>query len=192
MTARAHEFDRMIRELHESQKKTDEEIKFLARKTDREIENVNKLVAGISDGWGRLTESLAIASAGEAFRQVGLEIVETSPRVWRRRDGEEMELDLLATAKKGRKHITLVVESKSTLRVKDIDAVLDDMRKFFIFFPEYRRRELIGAICYMSADKGVRVYAERRGLYLLSWSGDVMVLKNSEGFRPRMWRAPSR
>jgi len=186
----------MIRELHESHRKTDEEIKSLARKTDeqlrktdREIEKVNKLVAGVTDGWGRLTESLAIASVGEAFRQVGLEVVETSPRVWRRRDGEEMDLDLLATAKKGRKYITLMVESKSTLRVKDVDALIGEIERFFKFFPEYRRRELIGAICYMSADKGVRVYAERKGFYLLSFSGEVMVLKNTEGFHPRLWKS---
>ncbi|MEW5766724.1 MAG: hypothetical protein AB1797_03735 [bacterium] len=182
--------DEQLRKTDEQLRKTDEEIKAMARKTDEEIRKVNKSVAGISDGFGRMTEGFAIASIEEVFKGLGIYINRTFPRARSRKNGGELELDLLGLAESevDKKELAIVVEVKTYLRTEDVNNFIEDIPRFYDFFEEYRSRELIGVIAFMNYATGAKEYAEKNGFYLLFCSEDLMKLSNKEGFKPKLWR----
>jgi len=194
---RMREIQETHRKFLEEQKKTDaeirkthEQIKILSQKTDAEIYKVSKLVAGISDGFGRMTEGFALASIEEVFKGLGIYIYRTLPRAKSRKNGKEVEFDLvnLAKRKEDKKELVLLTEVKTYLRIKDVDGFKQNISKFYEFFEEYRARELIGIIAFMNYVKGAKEYAEKNGFYLLFCSEDLMKLSNTEGFKPKLWR----
>lgn len=60
-----------------------------AKKTDEEIRKVNKMVAGINDGFSRMTEGFAIASIEEIFKKQKMYIDITFSRTKKRKKGKE-------------------------------------------------------------------------------------------------------
>ncbi|MBU1487933.1 hypothetical protein KKH56_07805 [bacterium] len=197
MEERVDEIDRRIEALLRSQektdeqmRKTDEEMRAMWSKTDEEIRKTNKSVAGISDGFARMSEGFAIASIEEVFNGLGIYINTTLPRARRRRNGRELELDLLNLARNeddGRELVVLA-EVKTYLKAEDVNDFIGDIRRFYDFFEEYRARELIGAIAFMNYAGGAKEYAEKKGFYLLNVSQDIMKLANKEGFEPKLFR----
>ncbi|MEW6619155.1 MAG: hypothetical protein AB1422_07415, partial [bacterium] len=157
------------------------------KRTDAEIRKVNKSVAGISDGFGRMTEGFALASIEEVFKKLGIHINKTLPRVRSRRNGDHLEIDLLNVAKSDKKEMVIIVEVKSYLRTEDVNDFLNDISKFYDFFEEYRDKEIIGVIAFMNYATGAKEYAEKRGFYLLFCSEDLMKMVNKKGFTPQVW-----
>ncbi|MEW6481535.1 MAG: hypothetical protein AB1397_00760 [bacterium] len=180
--------DEQQRKTDEQLKRTDEELRAMFKKTDEEFEKTRKLVKGISDGWGRLTEGYAIASIGKIFNAIGIPIEGTSVRVRKKKGEEELEIDLINLARRNGKKIIIPVEVKTYLKVDDVNDFLKDINNFYEFFEEYKDFDLIGALAFMNPSAGAKKYAERKGIYLLSLSEDTMTLANKEGFKPKVWR----
>ncbi|HID26698.1 MAG TPA: DUF3782 domain-containing protein [Methanosarcinales archaeon] len=176
--------DEEIKKLTESQKKTDEQLK----KTDKQIKNLGKEIGKFTDGWGRFVEGIVAPSIPKLFFELGFVISETHHRAKSRKDGMEMEIDLLALGKQKNKEFVLVAEVKSTLKVGDVQEFIEELDHFFEFFEGYRGKELIGIVCGVSLVKGVEKYAEREGLFVLSPSGDSMKILNKKDFKPKIWR----
>ena len=65
---------------------------------------------------------------------------------------------------------------------------MERLEKFYKFFDEYKDYRLIGVISGMKLSKGVVRYAEGRGLYVLTPSGNAVKLANKPKFKPRIWR----
>jgi len=189
-----NDIDIRIEKLLRAQEKTDEQMRKTderQKKTDEEIKKVNKLVAGVTDGWGRMTESLALASIEEILYREGFKELKMFPRPKSLKDGLIMELDLLVAALKGKERVVIVVEDKTRLRVKDVRDLEENIRRLPDFFEDYADRGIIGALCYLSGEKEAQRYAQRRGFFLISFSGDVMELKNLKGFVPKIFRMPA-
>jgi len=169
--------------------KTDEEFKKRDEKRDEELEKIKKAIRGITDGWGRLTEGIAIECVEKAFSKIDISIIRTSPRVKSSLNGRNMELDLLSLAndKRLNKKLVLIVECKTYLRVSDIKEMIEEVGEFYDFFPEYKDRELIVGVAFMHAEGRAKQKAEQQGLYLLAMDEETMVLKNSANFRPMRW-----
>lgn len=65
----------------------------------------------------------------------GITVSQTLQRLEAHRGGEEMEIDLLLVDGE----TIVVVDVKSTLRVKDVRDLLNDLKRFMEFFPQYLR-----------------------------------------------------
>lgn len=130
-------------------------------------------MVGISDGFGRMTKGFTIAFIEEAFKSLRININKTFPRARSRRNGNELEIDLLNLVKNGREELVIVVEMKTYLRTEDINDFLSDISKFYDFFEEYKDRKLIGVIAFMNYASGAKEYAEKNGFYC---SEDLMSL----------------
>lgn len=95
----------------------------------------------------------------------------------------EIEIDIL-----GLNHeYALLVETKSTLSIDDINEVLEDLAKFKAFFPEYQDKKIIGAVAGIEITGKADRYAYQKGLYVLGESDDNVVIKNDAKFRPKVW-----
>lgn len=186
--------DEQQKKTEEMLKKTDEEITKLTRKTDAEItkllrtqENINKQVANITDSWGKFVEGFIEPSIPELFSRYGIKDTSIFPRAKSHKNGEELEVDILAVSKK-EDNIVIAVEAKTTLGIRDVNDCISDLNKFFDFFDVYSGRKLIGVVCGIRLPGGVAKYAEKKGLYIMRPSGENMTILNRKGFRPKIWK----
>ncbi len=159
-----------IGELSESQKKTDEQI------------------GRLTDGWGKFVEGLVTTSVPKLMAEFGIEILGTYQRARKRLNGREMEIDVLCVGRRKKKRVVIAAEVKSELNVWDVKRYLNSLDQFFLFFDEYRGRDLIGAVCGIRLSRGIQEFAEKQGLYVLAPSGETMIILNKPGFKPRIWR----
>jgi len=149
------------------------------RKTD---EQLRKLEGLFGNQWGKMLEALVRPGALGLFQERGIQVHYTYPRVKVQRNGESREFDLLLE----NTDEVVVVEVKSTLRVEDVDDFLDDLDHFLDYFPRYKDYHIYGAVAGLDIAEEADRYAYKRGLFVLSVSGDGLVtILNSEAFRPR-------
>jgi hypothetical protein len=80
-----------------------------------------------------------------------------------------------------------MVEVKSSLRVDDVKELLEDLRRFRHFFPEYADHQLHGAVAGMRIEEGADRFAYRQGLFVLAQTGDSMRILNDAAFEPKSW-----
>jgi len=174
------ETDRCLNERFEATKR---EIKALSAQT-RAAEKL------FTSQWGRLLEALVEPWVVELFQARGIAVNRSLERPRIRRGGEEMEIDLLLVDGDA----LVVVEVKTTLRVDDARAVLEDLKKFPNFFPEYRDYRLFGAVAALATNESADRYAYRQGLFVLTLGREGLVtLRNDDAFRPKDFAAaPSR
>ncbi len=173
---RIAETDRRLDERFEA---TEREIEALSAQT-RAAENL------FTSHWGRLLEALVKPGVVKLFQARGIAVNRSLERPRIRRGGEEMEIDLLLV----NGDALVVVEVKSTLRVKEVHAVLGDLKKFPNFFPEYRGYRLFGAVAALGVDESADRYAYRQGLFVLTLGREGLVtLRNDDAFRPKDFAA---
>jgi len=167
-------------ELHELyEKKTDEQMKITGKK-------VGELTDG--HGWGKFVEGTVAPCIPKLFRKVGIDIGITAQNVEKTKDGGETEIDVLCTGKSKKEDIVIAVEVKTTLDESKVDRWVERLEKFYKFFDEYKDYRLIGVISGMKLSKGVVRYAEGKGLYVLTPSGNAVKLANKPKFKPRIWK----
>ena len=85
-------------------------------------------------------------------------------------DGRTWEIDILAAD--GTE--VVVVEVKTTLKVRDVDHFLQTLCHFHRLMPEYGDKLAYGAAAYLKADEGSAVYAEEQGLFVIRATGSSM------------------
>jgi hypothetical protein len=168
---------------------------------DSKFKDLRELFTG---QWGKLVEALVEPSVLRLFQERGIQVIDTAQRLKTKRNGEQMEIDILATNKdmfvrcthpddsetqilsgraQGTKHSVIVVEVKTTLKVEDVnDFIIEKLSRFFEFFPKYKGMTLYGAVA------GIRIeeesdkyadpsqYAQDKGLFVLTLSGEGMVV----------------
>jgi hypothetical protein len=149
------------------------------RKTDEQLRRLEGL---FGNQWGKMLEALVRPGALGLFQERGIQVRYTYPRVKVQRNGESREFDLLLEDTDE----VVVVEVKSTLRVEDVNDFLDDLDHFLDYFPRYKDYHIYGAVAGLDIIEEADRYAYKRGLFVLSVSGDGLVsILNNEAFLPR-------
>ncbi len=77
-----------IKELRESQKKTDEQLK--------------KMIGELTDGWRKFVEGLVEPSVREVFKEVGIEVRETFQRPTASINGRNLEIDIVGIGREAK------------------------------------------------------------------------------------------
>ncbi len=173
------ETDRRMRE-------TDREIQLTARQmreTDRKLQETTKNVDSLTGKWGKFVEGLVAPAAERLFRERGIRVDRVYQRARARKNGEGMEIDVLAV---DGEHAVLI-EVKSTLGIEDIQEHIERMERFKTFFPEYADRKAVGAVAAIVIDEGVDRYAYKNGLFVIAQSGETVRVINDEKFVPKEW-----
>jgi len=160
-----------------------EEIWEILRETDRKIQEVSKQISDLTGSWGKFVEAMVEPGVVRLFGERGIEIEGTHQRVKKRRDGDEMEIDILGINKEW----VIAVEVKTMLKVEDVVEHEERLGKFRKFFPEYADRKLIGAVAGMRMEESADRYAYRRGFFVLAQTGETVKILNDEKFQPKVW-----
>ena len=176
MQQRAQETDRrMLERAQETDRRMQE--------TDRQIQEVNRQLGRLGGQWGLFVENLVAPSCERLFTERGIPVHMVSRRVLKRKDGDTLEIDVLVV---NLGHVVMV-EVKSSLRVDDVKELLEDLRRFRHFFPEYADHQLHGAVAGMRIEEGADRFAYRQGLFVLAQTGESMRILNDAAFEPKSW-----
>ena len=181
----------ILREVSESQKETgrrmqetDRLLKRQGRETDRRLRKLDDLFNG---QWGKLMEALVEGDLVKLLRQRGIEVHRTSSNYKAEYGGRRWEIDLVAVNASE----TVLVEVKTTLKVRHVDHFLETLRNCQAVMPEVAGRRVYGAVAYLKADEASAQYAEGRGLYVIRATGSSASITNADTFRPRTFGRPA-
>ena len=156
---RQKEADRRQKEADRRQKEMERMFQESKKEADHRHREMNKLFEG---QWGKLMESLVEGDLVELLRGKGIEVDMTLQNLKKKKNGEEWELDIVAINGKE----VVVVEVKTTMKVKDVDRFVNRTLENFIekIFPEYKDKTVYGAMAYLREDEHSAKHAQRPGV----------------------------
>ena len=176
------ETDKRFKDLEKRFKETDKRFKETDkrfRQTDRNLTRLERLFTG---QWGKLMESLFEAGITKLFQERGIEVWNVAQRVRSELDGKGMEIDLLLSGKGD----VVLVEVKTTLKVQDVREFLKDIRRFTVFFPQYKGFHLYGAVACLKAEEESDRFSYRQGLFVLKVGKEgLCTIANDPSFKPK-------
>jgi hypothetical protein len=197
MATTADDVWRILGELAEAQKETEALLKHQAqesdrrfqendrrfRETDRQIRQVNRQIGDLGNRLGEFVEWQVRPAAIRLFQSRGIAVQELASDVTLQRDGEGLEIDLLAIDTT----VAVLIEVKSKLSQSDVDDHLERLGKFKRLMPRYQDVQAMGAIAAMVVPPDIARYAYRQGLFVIAQTGDDMAILNDANFSPKIW-----
>ena len=166
-----------FRELRERSEETDKQIK----ETDKIVKNYIKMN---ESRWGRFVESLVAPSVLDLFNKCGIKVNHTSRNhIVEDDNGRKIfEVDILMV----NTDTIVLIEVKTTLTVDDvkvhINRRLNNVKKYF---SHYHDCKVYGGVAYINIDSEADIYAMKKGLFVLSLTGDNLIeIKNEKEFVP--------
>lgn len=170
-----------IKELKNSQVKTDEQL----NKTDRQIKMLGRQIGGLGDKFGGFAEGMAFPSMKKILEeQFKMSVISTNVRS--RRNGKEMELDVLAYSNTNVNEV-YIVEVKSHLREKGLEQILKDLNNFYEFFPVHRGKKLYGILAAVDSPVNLEQEVIKKGIYLAKIHDETFDIQVPEGFTPESY-----
>ena len=183
----------LIKDLFISQKETDRKFQDTDRKfqdtdrkfqdTSREIKVVNESIGRLGNRLGDFVEEMVRPAAVRLFREQGIDVHEVHRGVEASRDGDGIEIDLLVVNTTD----VVAVECKSSLSIDDVNQHLTNLNKLKKMLPTYTEKKVMGAVAAMVLPDNVARYAYRKGLFVISQSGDHLLIRNDAKFKPQIW-----
>ena len=177
----------LMRELRESQKKTEELIRESQRKTDEQFrktdEKIEKIWTQLGDMGlvqGQIAEDLFYRNVQYLF---GKRDMEFSSVIRNMKKKGIAEYDIVAI----NRDKILVVEVKNKMERRMVDNFISKrIPKFREVFPEYRDYNIIDGVGSLVMKDDVSRYAEKQGLYVLTQKDDGgAALINPKNFRAK-------
>ncbi len=178
----------IFEELKERMEEIDRQIREISgqiRESDRKLDKHFGIVRDPGRNLGNLLEFLMKPSVAEQFRKRGINLTGSCQRIERQMVGETMEIDMLLE----NRDVVIVVEIRTTLFVSGVDEHIEKhLEPFKRFFPRYQDKKVYGAIAYIHLEEDADRYAERKGLFVLTFSSDDGVtIQNGDEFVPSEW-----
>nr|VFK65742.1 MAG: Protein of unknown function DUF91 [Candidatus Kentron sp. UNK]VFK71547.1 MAG: Protein of unknown function DUF91 [Candidatus Kentron sp. UNK] len=178
---RSEEAARRSEELDRRFEKTERMID----KQSRQIKEQGRQIGGIGDKFGYFTEGLALPSMERILiERFGMTSI--MPRVRNRKNGEEIEIDVLATAN-DEINLAMVVEVKSRVRMDAIEQLRKLIERFRDLYPEHRNKEVMGILTGIDWDWGVADKAREAGLLTASIRDEMFRLTVPQDFEAQRW-----
>jgi hypothetical protein len=180
-----------VRELRAAQRETDRQIKETDRHLKENLRELSTQIGGLGNKFGRFAEGLAFPSMEKILRQrFGLETI--ALRVKRKRkQGDELELDVLAYSNSEQKEV-LVIKIKSHLQQRELTQILKTLTQFSEFFPEHQDKKLYGMVVAVDASKEIQQKIIEEGLYLALTHDEQFDLQMPHNFQPRCFCQPNK
>ncbi|MDR3200753.1 MAG: hypothetical protein LBT68_04780 [Spirochaetales bacterium] len=178
------EFSSETRKAIEDTRRNIGELSISHRETEKAIKETQRNIGGLNNTMGSLVEHVMTPGLPRKFKPFGFTFDRVTTVKWA--DGEGniyTEIDgLLENGDQA-----MVVEVKTTLRRKDIDEHLERMERVRKYADAHGdKREFLGAIATMIANRQTKEYALSKGFFIIEPSGeDVRVIKPSSD--PRVW-----
>jgi predicted RNase H-like nuclease (RuvC/YqgF family) len=187
----SEENERGFRELREIIAKTSERVDKTSEevaKTSEEIRKLKTEISRLTGSRGEFVEGMIEPSAIKFMEGKGFKVIGVYPEAKVSRNGMNAEYDLYLVCEKPNKNnkkekVILLVSAKTKVSSRDVDELLEDMRKFFFFLEEYKGYKLMGAIAGIRFGRGDDIYALRSGLIVMKPAGEVMKIQEPKKIR---------
>ncbi len=131
--------------------------------------------------WGKLIESLVEGDLVKLLNEKGIDIDSTLTNMKGEYKGQNWELDIVAI--NGQE--VVLVEVKTTLKVKDVKRFIKKLNIFTAWRPEYKGKKIYGAVAYLRAAESSAQHAEKQGLFVIRATGNSASVINKESFKPK-------
>ena len=177
------ETDRRFQETDRRFQETERLLKEQSERTDQKIREVNKRMGELGNRLGGFIEEMVRPAAVRLFRDRGIEVHEVHRDITAERGGEAIQIDLLVVNDTD----TVAIECKSHLSLDDVNEHLERMEKLKRLLPKYAGSRVLGAVAAMVIPDNVAKYAYRQGLYVIAQTGDHLIIRNDDKFRPKTW-----
>ena len=184
---------KLFKETAESFKETDERFKETDRRfketdkkfkeTDRFLKEVSASVGKLGNRLGEFIEDAVRPAAVRLFQGRGIIVHEVQQNVSVQRGEEGLEIDLMVVNDSE----AVAVECKSNLKIDDVNEHLERLGKLKRLLPRYANFRVMGAVAAMVIPDNVARYAASKGLFVIGQSGEDMVIRNDEDFKPAVW-----
>ena len=143
----------------------DEMLEFKRRQEEENIRK-NKEWSALAKKMGTIVEDLiAPALRPTLCKYFNCEVLMEGQRIFRRKNGEDYEIDAIA----GCEDKIFMIEARSTPKVEDVKEIKKKSERFFEFFPEHNGKELIVIFGSITFPENVIKYASKQGIYVLAW-----------------------
>ena len=183
-----NELKELVASLATAQRETDRQLKETGRRqqeTDQQLKELGKQIGGPGEKFGSFTEGLALPSMSKILSErFGMEVVSPSVRV--RKQGEHMEIDVLAYANSGINE-AYIVEVKSHAREEAIEQLRKILERFRRFFPEHQDKAAYGILAAVDMPDGLREQILKAGFYVARIHDQVFELDVPANFRPKAY-----
>jgi septal ring factor EnvC (AmiA/AmiB activator) len=198
------ETDRQIQAVSEEQKKTskliqsiseerkeltqqiqsfNEERKASSKQVDKQLKELGKQIGGLGRKFGSFTEGLALPSMQKILReQFKMEFISPSVRV--KKQGQEMEIDVLAYSNSSINEV-YIVEVKSHLREEGIEQLSEMVRNFRLFFPEHQDKKLFAILAAVDMSERLKKRVLDLGFYAAKIKDDTFSLDVPTHFKAK-------
>lgn len=179
---------RQMRETDLSMQETARQMKdtdLRMKDTDRQLKELGKQIGGLGEKFGSFTEGLALPSMSKILSErFGMEVVSPSVRV--KKQGEAMEIDVLAYAN-SEVNEAYVVEVKSHAREESIEQLRHILERFRRFFPEHKDKAVYGILAAVYLTDDLRERELKAGFYVARIHDEVFELDVPANFRPKAY-----
>jgi Holliday junction resolvase-like predicted endonuclease len=157
-------------------KETD--LKF--KETDQKIKEAFDLFTG---QWGKLIESLVEGDIVNLLQKRGLSVHDTSTRRKGNHKGENFEFDIIVHNGDS----IVIVEVKTTLRVKHVKEFVKKLKKASTWMDEYKNYKVYGAVAFLKAEENSDAFAESESLFVIRATGNSSSIMNQADFTPKIF-----
>ncbi|GAB6391868.1 MAG: hypothetical protein MdMp014T_1241 [Treponematales bacterium] len=154
------ETDKIVKELAESQKET-----------DRQLRELKAQVSGVSDNIGLSAEEYFQTAFAKNLNFAGVQFDEMLPNLGKTRGGKSCEFDIVLV----NHDAVALIEAKHRIHVSfPEEMATKKAAEFRFFFPEYKGCKLYLGAAGFSVDKRAVDEARRLGVGLLKQDGDAV------------------
>ena len=174
------EADRRLEETGRYLKEISRKADLRQARLEKRMKELNKLFTG---QWGKLIESLVKGDLVRLLNERDIQVTRLSQETSSLWNNQEYEFDIIAV--NGGE--VVVVEVKTTLKLKHLDHFIEKLGIFRDIFPEYKDKMIYGAIAYLRADEGSHNKAEKKGLFVIRATGNSAIITNKKEFSPKVF-----
>jgi hypothetical protein len=188
-TERFKETDKKFQETAEQSRETDKKFQEAAehfKETGRAVKEASRIVGDLSNKLGIVVEHLVLANIKEKFNALGYEFTKAGPSVLIEDFKKRIITQIDALLENG--EFALAVEVKTQLNVSHVDEHVERMEKLRRYADDRGdTRKFLGAVAGAIVAENVKVYALKKGFYVIRQSGDTVTIENPQGFEPKAW-----
>lgn len=158
-----------------------DEMRTFREESERDRRKMNRRWGELANKMGTLAEDIVAPNLPRVARELlGCEIVELfTVRMRKEVQGRRAEYDVLVVCPDS----VWINETKSSLRSRDVDELVDKLGEFRDFFPEYRDRKLVGVLASLSADESMVRRASASGILVMAMGAETMDVLNPESLK---------
>ena len=190
LEARFKDTRAMIKENGKQMKKSQDDLQKKLDESQKRIEkslsDLSKNLGGLGNMQGRLTEAMFSEGLWEKFRDIGFQFTTQAQNKKFTNNGMVIiEADFFLE----NGDYAMPVEIKTELTVDDVDDHIIRIQKIRDYMDAKNdNRKLMGAVGGEIVHENVMRYAQKKGFYVLTQSGESVVIASiPENFKPQEW-----